>query len=39
MAMTLKAGFGAGSLTGAEAARRGRAREVSVNFIVDFGWC
>lgn len=37
MAITPKAGLGAGSPTGAEAARRGKAREVSVNFIVDFG--
>lgn len=35
IAITLNAGLAAGSLTGAAAARRGRARVVIVNFIVD----
>lgn len=35
MAITLKAGLAAGSVIGAAAAKRGRAREVTVNFIVD----
>lgn len=35
MAITLKAGLAAGSVMGAAAARRGRARVVVVNFIVD----
>lgn len=35
VAITLKAGFAGGALVGAAAARRGSARVVIVNFIVD----